>query len=206
MDTKTLLSLLYPNQQENINNIQKLYLDSGDFVFRRKKHNNNQYASYLKANGGVASRNTLTTPAFPTYLLPPDNIINELEKSPRLTIKIEGFRKSNWSEIIGEFYCKIDDIEEEINPKKKNRLGTKEKLINYLAHKNYDKSDEYIYSIYTIVVNKDNPNEIKFICSHLYDITQKSKNNYSVKSDSYTQNIQSYYVIVNLETLEIITK
>ena len=202
MDTKQLYSLLYG---ECIEKILNTYTNTGDYVFIRKKHDINQYYSYLKANNSLATCIALTTPAFPKYLLPPTNIISELEKSPKLLLQTEGFREENWKEIIGEFYCKIEDIEKEINPKKKNKLDSKGKLINYLINKNNNKQDEYIYSIYTIIINKEKSNEIKYHCLHLYDITQKSIGNYSLKKDSYTQQIQSYYVSLNLENSEIIS-
>lgn len=117
MNTSELFKLLYKDDF-SLENLENIYKNNGDYVFRRKKHNINQYYSYLNANGKSASSMTLISPSFPKYLLPPDDIINELEKSPRLSL-IEGFRKNNWEEMIGEYYCKMEDIETEINPKKK---------------------------------------------------------------------------------------
>lgn len=192
ISTELIHNYLYPNFEENLSNINKIYKNTGEYIFRRKKHNTNQFYSYLKANGGVSSKLTLTCPAIPIYLLPPDNIINELEKSPKLSLK-DGFRTKNWNEILGEFYCEINDIK--INTKNKN--NTRSKLLRHLEEKN-NNTDEYIYSCYNITINKDNSNEIIFTCRHKFDITKKSGNTYSTKTKEFTSELPIYKVSLDL--------
>lgn len=49
-----------------------------------------------------------------TYLLPPNSIIEEIEKSPKLQLS-EGFRVNNWKDVMGEFYCNMKDIDIQIS-------------------------------------------------------------------------------------------
>ena len=193
LNTSSLFSLLYGCELSTIiNSIEKLYPKNGYYVFRRKKHNQGQYYSYLKANNNNnASITSLTCPAFPTFLLPPDNIIEQLEKSPKLSLD-EGFRNLNWNEIIGEFYCCIDDIE--FNSKKIRYSTYIDKLLYHLNSNNSKINDEYIYSIY-LIEKLDN---LKYYCGFLEDITQKNDKTYSKKMNTYTQLIEPYTVDYNM--------
>ena len=189
-----IFSLLYPNFQEILTNIENIYTkDSGYYVFKRKKHDSTHYYAYLKANKGSANNESLTYPAFPKYLLPPKPIFDELNKSPKLSFD-EGFRLSNWNDVIGDFYCDIEDIE----VKSKKYSTNVEKITKYLNEQKKN-NDEYIYSVYVI----DKINKYKYYCCHLNEITQKMDGVYSVKSDKYTQNLQPYTVEFNLENNNI---
>lgn len=171
---QTIWDNLYPNVDHD--KIKKFYKD-GYYVFKRKMHDSNKYYAYLKANKQVASTETLTYPAFPQYLLPPDSVISELEKSPKLTL-IDGFRKDNWKDIIGDFVCNIDEIE----IKCKGYLTREEKLIKYLRTVDIGNKDLYIYSMYIIEPLCNNT----FYCFHVSDITKKHDGSYSKNH----QNIQ----------------
>jgi hypothetical protein len=143
---QTIWANLYPNVDHDT--IKKFYKD-GYYVFRRKMHDSNKYYAYLKANKQVASTETLTYPtypAFPQYLLPPDSVITELEKSPMLSLT-DGFRKDNWNDIIGDFVCNIDDIE----IKCKGYLTREEKIIKYLRSIDTEDKDLYIYLRYILM-------------------------------------------------------
>jgi hypothetical protein len=173
--------------------IKELYCDGENFVFRRKKHSSHLYFAYKKSNGGSTSQESLTYPAFPTFLLPPDDILIELEKSPKLSIK-NGFRIMNWTDLLGEFYCNLDkltiDIPDNASKSVKRKLATltvPEKLIKHLSATE-TKDDEYIYSIYYIQKKSDN----SYSCYHLSDITQKYTGEYSEKLKKYTVNINPY--------------
>ena len=95
---------------EEIINFYSQYNECDYYVFKRKMHNGNNYHAYLKANGQSASEDTLSQPAFPTYLLPPESVIQEIEKSPKLRLELEGFRKNNWEDIIGSYVGNVDEI------------------------------------------------------------------------------------------------
>jgi hypothetical protein len=179
---QTVWSNLYPDV--NHNTIKNLYKD-GYYVFRRKMHDSNKYYAYLKANKQVSSTETLTYPAFPQYLLPPNSVITELEKSPMLTLTDE-FRKDNWNEIIGNPFCNIDDID----IKCKGYLTREEKLIKYLRSIETGDKDLYIYSLYIIEPVNDNT----FFCCHLSDITKKHDGSYSKKSSKYSISLNPYTV------------
>lgn len=173
---------LYPNIEHDT--IKKFYKE-GYYVFRRKMHDSNKYYAYLKANKQVASTDTLTYPAFPKYLLPPDSTITELEKSPKLTLT-DGFRKDNWNDIMGDFVCNIDDLE----IKCKGYLTREEKLIKYLNSIYPKDKDLYIYSIYIIEPMDNNT----FYCCHISDITKKHDGSYSKKSSKYSISLHPYTV------------
>lgn len=170
-------------EQVSIEDINKLYTKTGCYVFKRPMHEPSQYYSYLRANKQLSTAVTVSSPAFPTWLLPPNLIIEQLEKSPKLTLK-ENFRKDNWQSIIGEFECFLDDLN--VN---KKQLSDEHKLINYLTQtKGIINKDNNIYSIWYI----EKISNTKFYCCHLKDITQKLNGNYSKKSDQYSQYIQCY--------------
>lgn len=176
--------------------IEKLYPKNTYYVFRRKKHDVHKYNSYLKTNNintSEISMESLTYPAFPTYLLPPDSIIKQLQKSPKLSLD-DGFRKSNWNDAIGEFYCCVDDIEFKNKKNMTKTMTYSEKLICHLNSNNNSKTiDNYIYSIYFI----EKLDNLKYYCCFLEDITQKNDKTYSKKNDAYTQSIQYYTVELN---------
>jgi hypothetical protein len=187
INTVTIYGLLYPNFDEMLQQMSDMYQKNGMYVFKRKKHTSNQYNSYLNANSKNASKLTLTCPAIPTYLLPPDDIINELEKSPKLSLK-DGVRLHNWNEALGEFYCEMSQIS-------RNKKGVKSALFRHLEDKNKNKLDNYIYSCYHISINKDDLNETVFTVSHMFDVTQKNANSYGLKSGDYTSTISTYKVV-----------
>jgi len=178
---QTIWSNLYAGANDDT--IKNLYNKNGCYVFKRKMHDSGKYYAYLKANGQSASKETLTYPAFPKYLLPPNAIIEEIEKSPKLTLK-EGFRKENWEEIVGNFVCNLDDIE----VKSKKCLTSEEKLLKYLANNNSKDPDLYIYSIFVINLI----NETTIYCAHLLDITKKHNGSYSKKSSQYSSQLLPY--------------
>lgn len=188
INAQILFSSLYEEikkEKDLVNQLNKLYPNDGYYVFRRKKHDQIHYDAYLKANNKNASVASLTLPAFPTYLLAPDNILNTLEKSPKLTL-IDGFRKSNWNDVMGDFFCTLDDIE--ITTKK---YTVDKKLLHYL-NKNFSSTiDEYIYSIYFI----KKIDIFKYQCCFIADITQKNDKTFSLKNQEYTQLLQPYTVI-----------
>ena len=168
----------------NIDALKNIYGDTGYYVFRRKMHNSAKYHAYLKANTHKASIETLTMPAFPTYLLPPTSIIEEIEKSPKLN-NIDKNNFINWNDAIGEFYCNMKNIVFD----NKKYLTNKEKLLKHL-NTNKKNTDEYIYSMYII----DKLDNTTFFCSHIIDITMKKDRTYSEKSSMYSQNIAPYTV------------
>ena len=197
MDINNIYNLLYPNYQEILVEIETLYpKDSGYYVFRRKKLDSHHYNTYLKANKGDANIETLTYPAFPKYLLPPKTIFEELEKSPKLSLK-DGFRKYNWNDVIGEYIGDVKNLVVNTN----KYLTSIEKVIRYL-NLQHNKNDMYIYSIYLI----DKICELKYFCCHIGDITQKKDNSYSLKSDKYTQNLQPYTFQFNIIDNNIISE
>ncbi len=199
INTQELFSLLYNANDCTKEQIENMYPKNGYYVFRRKKHDTNHYNAYLKANNNNASTLSLTCPAFPKYLLPPDNIIGELEKSPKLNLE-EGFRKSNWNDLVGDFYCIIDDIDIDTTGNKKY-LTYVDKFLLFMNNKNNNKSDEYIYSIY-IIEKIDN---LKYFCCFMTDITQKTDKKYSLKKDIYIQPIQPYTVTFSAEDKKILS-
>lgn len=177
---------LYPNT--NFTEVNKLYCKDGHYVFKRKKHNTNQFYSFQTANKQSASETSITRPAFPKYLLPPTDILESLSKSPKLIQdQCSGFRFDNWHGVIGEYVCRIEDLNI-VSKKNKtpNYVGIFEKYLND-NFKNTD--DEYIYSIYQIIISNE-----RFKCYHLTDITQKMSSGFSKKSDKYISSVDNYYV------------
>lgn len=191
-----IYNLLYPNYQKILLELETIYSkDLGYYVFKRKKLDSQHYNAYLKANKGISTIQSLTFPAFPKYLLPPKTILYELNKSPKLSLN-EGFRPLNWNDVIGDYFCDIENIE----VKSKKYLSETNKLLKFLntcayndnlinKDKNY-KYDEYVYSLYKI----EKIDKLKFHCSHIVDITQKNDKTYSLKSDNYTQYLQPYTI------------
>jgi len=147
-----------------IDQINQMYKTSGYYVFRRKKHDGHKYRAYLNANKGSAENESLTMPAFPTYLLPPESILETMSKSPKLSFR-DGFRESNWNDMIGKFFCKYS----ELSIPNQNNLTRNKILIKHLNSLKI-KNDDYIYSIYYI----ENRGEGVFYCCHFEDITQKN--------------------------------
>lgn len=118
-----------------------------------------------------------------TYLLPPNSIIEEIEKSPKLQLS-EGFRVNNWKDVMGEFYCNMKDIDIQIS-------SDEAKLKKHLNSLNTNKvKDNYIYSLFRI----DKINDTTFYCCHYYDITMKHDGVYSRKSSQCSTCIQPYTV------------
>jgi len=173
------------------NTIDNLYKSDGYYVFRRKMHNSNQYYAYLKANNQSASTETLTLPALVKYALPPNSVLDSMEKSPRLTLG-EGFRVDNWTDAIGEFYGVIG--EGDLKPVSKKYKTKENTLIDILnKHAIPNTSDKYIYSIYIIEkLSKEPSKSCSLYCAHLTDITQKSSGLYSLKSTAYSTIIEPY--------------
>lgn len=108
---------------------------------------------------------------------------------------------------MGEFYGNVDDLESSIATYKKPKLNSKTKLLRHLEERKNDKRDESIYSCYTIIMNKDNPNKLLFYCTHNFDVTKKPSNNlYSLKSEQYSSEISSYAVDFDVENQSFISK
>lgn len=154
-----------------LDDLENLYpKNSGYYVFKRKKHDAKYFQLCVNDNKENNNIETLTLPAFPKYLLPPNILLEKIDKN----------------NFIGEYFCDIDNISVK---RTKNCATHVEKLIKYLNVNGY-KSDPYIYSVYII----EKINKYKYFCAHLNDITQKKDNTYSIKSDRYTQTLQCYTV------------
>ena len=200
-----LLNFIHTNLYGEITSqeIINFYSQNNDcdyYVFKRKMHNGNNYHAYLKANGQSASEDTLSQPAFPTYLLPPESVIQEIEKSPKLRLELEGFRKNNWEDIIGSYVGNVDEI---CSKTKKNKASAQTKVINMLNGLRQGasltkKTDEYIYSLYLI----QKKSETDFYCCHMADITQKPNGAYSQKSPLYFKNLPPYTVKIENNTIQ----
>lgn len=189
----TVFSNIYPSV--TLDNINALYSGGEHFVFRRKKHSSHLYVAYSKAHDGATSQESLTYPAFPTFFLPPEDVLVELEKSPKLSLK-DGFREKNWLDMLGEFYCNLDalviPVPEGASKTLKRKLNALTRTEKLLVHLNQlgAKDDEYVYSIYYIQKKTDN----SYHCYHLTDITQKYTGEYSEKSKKYIVYVEPYVV------------
>lgn len=189
------------NSDKLAENILSLYenCENGEYyVFKRKMNDSGKYNAYLKTNGGI-EKNSITLPALPKFLLPPEEIINLMEQSPKLNLK-EGLtttRINNWKDVIGDFFVKINDIE--INDvqtnKSKGYLSYEDKFLKFMNNNSYGKKilDPFIYSIY--LIKKTNTNV--YSCVHLIDITMKQDFTYNEKSSQYSQKLRPYVVTIN---------
>ena len=93
-----MINLVFSNLYGNISqeHINEIYKNNSYYVFKRKMHTANQF------DVKNINKESLIQPAFPTFLLPPNEILVEMEKLPNLSSS-DGFRHDNWSKIIGEF-------------------------------------------------------------------------------------------------------
>lgn len=184
-----MLNIVYSNLYKNITQeeINNFYKNSSYYVFRRKMHNVNQF------DVKNINKESLIQPAFPKFLLPPNEILVEIAKLPKISSN-KLFPLDNWNKIIGEFVCDISDLRELISDQRKKRnITNQDLLIKYLNKKgneNKDK-DNYIYSIYAIDKESNN----KYICIHMQDFTQKNINGgYTSKSSTYSSFLRPYTV------------
>ena len=175
---------MYPLANKKL--VSEYYEKSGYYMFKRKMHSGNQYQSFKAANHGNASSVTLTHPAFPKYLLPPDSIIDELSKSPRLESSSH-IRADNWAEQLGDFVHKI--YESNI------RLGHVEQLFKkYLIENGLPR---HIYSVFQIDKLYDKlTGNVCYRSIHVFDITQKMDSSWSRKSDKYSFPIYPYITVI----------
>lgn len=179
----------------------KFYPKDGIYVFSRDMHSGNQYYAYQKANKGKESSESVTLPAFPTYLFPPEDVIRKMEVSPKLTLKTHGIRVDNWKSIYGEYVCCDKDFDKyEVTLTRKERSGywrsvddvtIEKKLIEYLKENGKERK---VYSFYDIkrLTNKKGKVTM-FEVKYIGDITKKYNGIWSKKSSYYSSSISRYY-------------
>lgn len=181
--------------------ICKFYPEDGVYVFSRMMHTGNQFRAFQKANHGKATQTTITFPAFPTFLFPPEDIIRKMEESPKLTLEKYGIRVDNWNSIYGKYVCCDKDFNKyDVTLARKEKSGyhgfpsdnvLQKKLIKYLEENGKEKT---IYSMYRIerICNKKGKVKL-FKINFIGDITKKYNDEWSRKSGRYSGIVHEYY-------------